>query len=183
MSEWFETLEGVHAHVWARLAAGVADRTAPAREVVLATTSPTGWPEARTVVLRGAAAGVLEVHTDLHSAKVASLRADPRAALHVWDAGAALQIRIEARVSIHSGAEVADTWARVPDPSRQSYGVTPPPGQPIADALAYVKKPDAATFAVLRCAVEAIDAVHLGSQHRRARFERLGGWAGQWLAP
>lgn len=185
MSEWFETLAGIHTHLWRRLLVGVADRTAPARHPVFATVGPDGWPEARTVVLRGAdaGAGLLEVHTDLNSAKVVSLRKRGLAALHIWDEGEGLQIRVQAEVTILSGADVVQVWAGVPDPSRQSYGVTPAPGQPIADALAYVKLPDPTTFAVLRCAVQRIDAVHLGMRHRRARFDRVDGWAGQWLSP
>ncbi|SMY07005.1 pyridoxamine 5'-phosphate oxidase family protein [Flavimaricola marinus] len=185
MSDWFETLDGIHRRVWATLVDGVADRAAPARHVVLATQGPDGWPEARTVVLRGARPeeAVLEVHTDLHSDKIASLRKLPRAALHVWDAEQQLQVRVQADVQIASGPDVAEIWAKVPDPSRQSYGVTPAPGQPIADALAYAKVPDPATFAVLRCRVYTIDAVHLGADHRRARFVRDGDWAGQWLSP
>lgn len=185
MSDWFETLGGIHAHLWDRLDLGVADRDAPARHVVFATQSVNGWPEARTVVLRGADRGtaLLEVHTDLHSDKVASLRHLPRASIHVWDACEQLQIRVQAEVEIASGDAVAAIWARVPDPSRQSYGVTPAPGVPIADALDYAKVPDPATFAVLRCHVQAIDAVHLGADHRRAQFVRADGWAGQWLSP
>jgi pyridoxamine 5'-phosphate oxidase len=78
---------------------------------------------------------------------------------------------------------VAPIWARVPDPSRQSYGVTPPPGTPIADALAYAKTPDPASFAVLRLTVQEADLLHLGDVHRRAKFTRTGAWAGQWIAP
>jgi hypothetical protein len=182
---WAAALETLHAEIWTRLVRGVRDRRAPARHPTFATVSPLGWPEARTVVLRGAdpAAAVLEIHTDLRSAKVAALRANPRAALHVWEAAAQLQIRIEAKVSILTGEEVAAIWARVPDPSRQSYGTTPAPGLPIAGSLDYDKTPDQATFAVLRCQVEAVDAVHLGPRHRRARFERASGFAGQWLSP
>ncbi len=182
---WATTLDGLHQQVWTRLVRGVADRRAPARHPTLATLSPAGWPEARTVVLRAAdpAAAVLEVHTDLHSAKVAALRANPRAAFHVWEASAHLQTRLMVEVTILTGDAVAATWARVPDPSRHGYGTTPPPGQPIAAALAYDKPADPASFAVLRCAVQAMDVLHLGPQHRRARFDRADGWAGQWLAP
>ncbi|MFN3279633.1 MAG: pyridoxamine 5'-phosphate oxidase family protein [Paracoccus hibiscisoli] len=171
--------------IWARLVRGVGDRHAPARHPTLATVTPQGMPQARTVVLRGAdrGAGVLEVHTDLQSGKVADLRANPLAALHVWDAGAHLQTRIEARADILTGDVVAAVWARVPDPSRQSYGSQPAPGTPIDDPLAYAKRPDAACFVVLRLTVLAIDAVHLGPQHRRARYTRETGWQGQWLAP
>ncbi|WP_405404671.1 pyridoxamine 5'-phosphate oxidase family protein [Paracoccus sp. Ld10] len=182
---WAVGLDSLRDQVWQRLRRGVADRHDPARHPVLATVTPGGMPQARTVVLRGAdpAAGVLEVHTDLMSGKVADLRANPLVALHVWDAGAHLQTRIEARAAILTGDAVAQVWARVPDPSRQSYGSQPPPGTPIDDALAYAKRPDAACFAVLRLTVLAIDAVHLGPQHRRARYTRETGWQGQWLAP
>ncbi|MBN2629642.1 MAG: pyridoxamine 5'-phosphate oxidase family protein [Rhodobacteraceae bacterium] len=182
---WAADLHRLHAQVWARLVRGVGDRHAPARHPTLATVSPEGWPEARTVVLRAAdpLAGSVDIHTDLRSAKVVSLRANPRATLHVWDASAHLQTRVEVTVSVLSGPEVAAIWAKVPDPSRQSYGTTPAPGQRIAAALDYAKEPEAASFAVLRCTVQALDVVHLGPQHRRARFERATHWAGQWLAP
>lgn len=185
MSDWFETLGGVHLRVWDRLVRGVGDRHAPARHVVLATTGPDGWPEARTLVLRHAdgTSGVLDIHTDLQSDKVASLRHIPRATVQVWDSVQHLQIRARAEVDIVSGPDAAEIWARVPDPSRQSYGVIPAPGQPIPDALAYDKVPDPATFAVLRCRIVAIDVLYLGDSHRRARFLRTDDWAGQWLSP
>ena len=185
MSEWFETLDGLHARLWSLLVRGVRDRRAPARHVVLATLGADGWPEARTVVLRGAMPeeARLEVHTDLHSTKVASLAHLPRATVQVWHPGDRLQIRARVDVTVLSGAAVAETWARVPDPSRQSYGVTPPPGTPIDDALAYRKVPDHGSFAVLRCDIRSLDALHLGEVHRRAAFDRADGWAGRWLSP
>lgn len=182
---WAADLASLHAQVWTRLMRGVHDRHAPARHPTLATIGTDGTPQARTVVLRAAdkPGATLDIHTDLHSAKVAELRAAPRAALHVWDPSPHLQVRIEAEVAILSGAAVADTWDRVPEASRLAYGSTPAPGQPIDDALAYEKSPDPASFAVLRLSVLAIDAVHLGPDHRRARFVRMDDWAGQWLAP
>lgn len=182
---WAAHLDTLYAQVWALLVRGVGDRHAPARHLTLATVSPEGWPQARTVVLRAAdpLACTLDIHTDLRSAKVAALRHNPRAGLHIWDATAHLQTRIEAEVAILSGDQVAEVWARVPDPSRQSYGTTPAPGMPIDNALAYEKSPDPAAFAVLRCTVHAIDAVHLGPVHRRARFHAADRWAGHWLAP
>ncbi|MFD1509389.1 pyridoxamine 5'-phosphate oxidase family protein [Lacimonas salitolerans] len=182
---WAADLASLQEQVWARLLRGVGDRHAPARHPTLATVSPGGWPQARTVVLRAVdvAAGTFDIHTDLRSAKVAELRATPRAALHVWDKATHLQTRAKAVVEILTGAAVADLWARVPDAARQAYGSQPAPGVPLADALAYEKRPSAASFAVLRCTVQALDVVHLGLQHRRARFDRTDGWAGQWLAP
>ncbi len=182
---WAAGLETLYAQVWSRLVRGVGDRHAPARHPTLATVSPEGWPEQRTVVLRAAdpVAGSLDIHTDLRSAKVAALRHSPRAALHVWDPAAHLQTRLSVTVTILTGAKVSAIWARVPDASRLSYGAVPAPGQPIAGALDYKPHIDPAAFAILRCTVAAIDAVHLGAQHRRARFDAENDWAGQWLTP
>lgn len=185
MSDWFETTDGIWDKLWGTLGRGVADAKHPARRPTFATVSPEGWPEARTVVLRTAdrAAGAVTVHTDLYSDKIKSLRALPRAALHIWDAKRNLQIRLQAEVTILSGAQIRALWEKIPDHAQQSYGVTPPPGQPIATALAYVKTPDPETFAVLQCHVTTIDAVHLGTDHRRAGFSRDRHWQGQWLSP
>jgi pyridoxamine 5'-phosphate oxidase len=182
---WAADLEQLHAQVWERLVRGVHDRRAAARHPTLATVAPDGLLEARTVVLRAAnvTAASLDVHTDVRSAKVTSLRANPSAVLHVWNTSAHLQVRIEARADILTVDSVSEIWARVPDLSRQSYGTLPAPGHPISDALAFVKHADPEAFAVLRFSVQAIDALHLGRHHRRARFERTRGWAGQWLVP
>ena len=185
MSEWFESLDGIFAQLWQGFERGVAERSAPARHPTFATVSVDHWPETRMVVLRAATreTGVLEVHTDITSGKVASLRAQPRAELHIWDDKKRLQTRARCTVSLTHGAAAAETWAKVPDPGRQSYGITPPPGHPIATALAYEKRPLLDSFAVLRCQIERIDAVYLGEAHRRAVFVRQDLWAGEWCAP
>lgn len=182
---WATDLSHLYAEVWLRLARGVHDRHAPARHPTLATVTPDGRPQARTVVLRAAdkQAGTLDIHTDLRSAKIGELRTAPFAALHVWDASAHLQMRLEVLVTLLTGQDVASIWAGVPEASRISYGTSPAPGQPIEQALAYTKGPDPACFAVLRLKVKTIDALHLGPNHRRARFDRVDDWAGKWLAP
>lgn len=187
---WAATLDSLHAQIWTRLTRGVHDRRAPARHPTLATVDASGKPQARSVVLRAAdaAAGTLSLYTDRHSAKVSELTANPSAALHIWDSVAHLQIRIEASATVLTAAtadaDIAHLWARIPEPSRYAYSSTATPGQPIPEALAYTKTPDASAFALLRLTVSAIDALHLGrDQHRRARFTRADGWAGQWLVP
>ncbi|SFS20989.1 pyridoxamine 5'-phosphate oxidase family protein [Yoonia litorea] len=185
MIEWFTSSDGIWEHVWKTLDQGVRDADHPARLPTFATVSPEGWPEARTVVLRSADENTrsLTVHTDLFSSKIRSLRDVPRAALHVWDKSLALQLRLQTEVTIEAGPQTDALWRRIPDHAQQSYGVTPPPGTPIEDALAYEKTPDPDSFAVLRCKVVAIDAVHLGQQHRRIRFSDAQDWQGEWLSP
>lgn len=170
---------------WQILGRGVADRRAAARHPTFATVSPEGRPEARTVVLRAAdrAHATLEVHTDTASAKVAALQATPWAELHVWDSRAKMQLRLAAQVTVLTGAETAAHWASVPEAARVSYGTQPEPGRVIPHVYAYEKPPCPDRFAVLRCALAAIDLVHLDTRHRRARYTRDTGWSGAWLAP
>jgi pyridoxamine 5'-phosphate oxidase len=93
--------------VWLRLIRGVRDRHAPTRCPRLATVTPDGRPQARTVVVRATdkPAGTLDMHSDIQSAKVQELRATAFAALDVWDASAHLQMRLEARVTILTGQD------------------------------------------------------------------------------
>lgn len=182
---WASDLTELHAQVWTRLVRGVRDRRAPCRHPTLATVTPEGRPQARTVVLRAAnkAAGTLHIYTDLNAAKVRDVLATPFAAVHIWDASAHLQLRIDAQVSILEGPQVAAIWEGMAAPSRLSYGCTPLTGQAISGALDYEKTSDEAAFVVLQLEVTTIDALHLGPDHRRARFDRDTGWAGTWLAP
>lgn len=185
MSNWFENLQPLYAQVWRSLARGVTDRDAPARQPTLATISPDGWPESRTVVLRRAAQeqALLEIYTDNHSGKIASLRAIPRAALHVWEPDLNLQLRLQAKVAIFTGDTVANRWTQLTATARESYGITPAPGTAIPDALDYVKKPDQSHFCVLSLNLTHIDVLHLGDRHRRATFRQSQDWQGQWVAP
>ena len=110
---WACDLSQLYGEVWTRLTRGVHDRHAPARHPTLATVTPEGKPQARTVVLRDAdkSAGTLDIHTDLRSAKVGHLRVTPFAALHVWDTSAHLQLRLEAHVTILTSKDAVTIWA------------------------------------------------------------------------
>ncbi|MEL7460882.1 MAG: pyridoxamine 5'-phosphate oxidase family protein [Pseudomonadota bacterium] len=170
------TLEDTLNDVWQRLGRGVADRRAPARHPVLATAGPDGG-EARMVVLRGAdrASGCLEIHTDAASAKVAELRANPKATVLIWDPKARLQIRLRVDVTITVGDGPA--WARVPDTARGVYGGSPPPGAPIDTPGDHAANPTPARFAVLTCTIREIETLTLDDPHRRARFrDNTAGW-------
>ncbi|RYH04059.1 pyridoxamine 5'-phosphate oxidase [Salipiger sp. IMCC34102] len=184
MSEWFETLDGLHDRMWQRLSRGVADAKSPSRQPTFATMRD-GWPEARTVVLRAATreTATLEVYTDLRSDKIESLRATPRAALHVWEDKQRLQIRLQAQVEILSGDTVADRWEKIGAGGRQSYGKRPDPGTQLDSALDYEITASFDAFAVLSCRIEAIDLTHLGDDHRRATYRRDADWRGQWRSP
>ncbi len=186
MSEWFDTLEGLLGHAWREMARGARDAQAPTHLVVLASVGDDGGARARTVALRHAdrAADIVELHTDVTTPKVAELRANPRAALHLWLPDDVLQIRLRGTVEVRTEPAADADWAEVPRFSRGNYGVVPAPGTPIPRPDAYDRQPDRAKFAVLHLTVDDIDLVHLGeTYHRRARYRRQDGWAGHWLAP
>ncbi len=186
MAEWWTELAAFHDHIWSALEAGAARRDRSRRFLALATAGQTGGAEARMVVLRGAERelGRLIVHTDTLSAKVAELRADPRATLLSWDPEEQLQIRVKVEVGIDTGSVVRRDWERIPETARRVYGNQPEPGGPMACPQALTVTPDQDRFAVMTCTMSEIDALHLGREvHHRAIWRRRGGWAGRWIAP
>ena len=183
---WARDLSMLHAEIWQRLVRGVHDRRAPARHPTLATVTPDGRPQARTVVLRAAdkSAGTLDIHTDLRSAKVRDLAGNTFCgAACLGQFGPSADAAGRQRHGPHRPGCGRDLGRASPRDRERSYGGTPEPGQPVAQALDYTKAPDPACFAVLRLEMMSIDALHLGPSHRRARFDRVDGWAGEWLAP
>lgn len=182
---WASSLVELYTQVWTRLARGVADRRALARHPTLSTVSPDGKPKSRTVVLRASSSllHTLDIHTDLRSSKIRDLKTTPFAALHIWDNAARLQIRLEAKVAILQGADVASIWASLPEHTQSSYGIMPAPGQQITSSLAYNETSVSDHYGVLRLGVETIEVLHLGSDHRRASFGLGDDWVGKWLVP
>ena len=128
----YDDLDGSCAHAWALLARGVKDRRSPFHTPGLATVSPEGLPEIRTVVLRGCDPQTrnLRFHTDTRSAKIADMQKQPQAALHFYDPGAKIQLRVRARLELLTGEAHASAWDNTRPMSRECYQVTQAPGSP-----------------------------------------------------
>ncbi len=173
------TLDATLDAVWATLALGVRDRSAPGRHPVLATVGRS-HAEARVVVLRGAdrAKQSVVVHTDARSEKVRDLVANSRATLLIWDADQSFQVRLRVTVDITVGDEAA--WSTIPAAARQVYGGAPYPGEALETPDSFVASPDVQRFAQLFCRIDEIETLHLGTRHRRARFRDA---TGVWVAP
>ena len=185
MSEWYESRAGLWRMGWAQLTRAT-DPRAPERFVTLASVNADNAPEQRTVVLRRAdpQSAEVDIHTDATSLKIKDFTANPNAALLHWIEDLSLQIRLNGRITITTGAPIRETWDTLPKASFASYGVTPPPGTEIPTSDAYERVPKFEQFAVLTLTIERADIVHLSRDyHRRARFDRTNDWAGQWLAP
>lgn len=181
------------AHAWASLSRGVADRRSAFHTIGVATIGRDGRPRLRTVVLRAVepSAARLRFHTDARADKIAELAADPRIALHGYDPGGKLQIRVEGRAVVHVGDVVADAaWAASRPMSRDCYGTRPAPGTPVSAPDAFALPADEAeraagrpNFRAVIVAVETIETLYLArSGHRRARFDIRTGEA-VWLVP
>jgi pyridoxamine 5'-phosphate oxidase len=191
----YDDLDAIRAECWRLLEAGAQGRGTAFHAPTLATLGRDGRPRLRTVVLRGvdAAARRLRVHCDRRSDKVAEIRADPRVALHVYDAQAKVQVRVEGRADVHAHDAAAEAaWQAARPMSRACYAVAPASGSPIPEGGAYAMperaeadSPGRANFATLAIEAETIEFLHLArAGHRRARFTWTGeGWTAAWRVP
>lgn len=172
------------------LARGVADRRSPFHTPTLATLSPDGAPSLRTLVLRGfdAPGRTLSLHTDARSAKAAQLEADGRAALHAYDAGARIQLRLSGIATVHRDGPVTDAaWARATPNSRLVYAQEAAPGTPLANPSLPPFEGEARDhFATIAFRFHTLEWLWLAAAgHRRARFTWDGAvrTGAEWRAP
>jgi pyridoxamine 5'-phosphate oxidase len=93
--------------------------------MTLATTSPTGVPSARMVLLKGLDERGLVFYTDYNSRKAQELAANPRAALLFYWTDLEREIRIEGRVERTSAAESDEYFATRPLGSRLAAIASP----------------------------------------------------------
>lgn len=185
-------LDAVRGEAFRLMARGVADRRSPFRSPTLVTSGTDGCPRPRTVVLRAFDPGLrrVVVHSDARAAKMAELAADPRAALHVWDAGQQVQVQLAGTAARQPDDAARAEWARLHAGSRAAYRVRPTPGTPLDDpASADADRLDDdaayANFAVIHLEVTGMEWLHLARDgHRRAAFTWAGdAWQGRWLVP
>lgn len=174
------------------LGRGVADRRHPFHTPTLATLGLDGAPQARTLVLRGCdpAGRGLRLHTDRRAGKWAELRAEARCALHLYDAGAAIQLRLAGRASLHDADAVADAaWEATRPFSRRCYAVEPAPASPVAAPPPAPRDEAGAreNFAAVVFRWHALEWLWLAAEgHRRARFtwpDSADGPEATWLVP
>ena len=186
------TLDEVRADAFRRLARGASHRRSPFRAPVLATVDGQGLPGVRTVVLRGfdPAARVLTLHSDVRTAKIEEIRAEPHVVLHGWDGRGQVQVRVWGRASLRLGEAARADWGRLHPGSRATYATAPTPGTPLDDPASADQQrlPGSEAFlnfAVIEVVMNSLDWLHLArGGHRRARFTWLGGTeTASWLVP
>ncbi|MGI4954554.1 MAG: pyridoxamine 5'-phosphate oxidase family protein [Janthinobacterium lividum] len=186
------SLQDVCTHAFRQISLGVADHRSPFRTPTLATTDADGCPGLRSVVLRGfnPATRRLVIHSDRRAAKVAEIAVSPRVALHVWDDGAKVQVRLDGAAALQPEDVARTEWDRLHSGSRDTYRIRPAPGTALADpAVADTDRVDEdaayANFAVIAVQVDGMEWLHLARDgHRRAAFTwTADGMQAEWLVP
>lgn len=188
------------AYAWACLVRGARRAGQGFHTGQLATVGADGAPQVRTVVLRAAdpEARLVLCHTDLRSAKLAEIAAQPRVAWHFHEPALKLQLRLSGTASRHVDDALAEArWQASSPGSRRCYLTGRAPGSPLAQWDSGLppgvvgRRPSVAEtlpgrvhFAVVSTQVDLIDVLWLSSQgHRRVRFHWEGGWRGGWVSP
>ena len=186
----YDDLAASCAYGWQMLARGVKDRKSAFHTPSVATIKADGSPTIRTVVLRGcdSAARSLRFHTDTRSGKIAELSANPMAAMHFYDHGAKVQLRLSVKLSMAAGTAYEAAWAATQPMSRECYQVTQSPGSPIDDPYG-VTFDAAATrdgedhFVPVLAEVLQMEWLYLAARgHRRALFD-FEADSKSWLVP
>ena len=191
-----KSLDDIRTNIWKALAAGAGPQRTPLTMWQAATNgigAAAGMPQVRTVVLRDAdqQGGTVSFHTDMRSAKVAELRADPRIAMTGLDLDNFVQIRLEGRTRICADeAERRAVWNAARPHTLILYRTPFAPGTPLdTPQTGHVQESGGddgyANFCVIRVVLDKLEYLDISREgHQRAVFLRKGDdWRGAWIAP
>ncbi len=186
-----ENLDEVLNDAFRLFSRGVADRRSAFRTPTIATVGLDGAPRIRTMVLRRfePSARRLTLHTDRRVAKLSDIAHQPIVAVHVYDARAALQLRLSAHAHIHAGDALArEAWAAGAPSSHFGYAIKPAPGTEIAAPPPAVVGDESGfgNFALVNLTFDTLEWLWLyHGGHRRAHFvwAEDGSHSASWLVP
>ena len=181
--------------VWTCLCEGAAPGRSPFSIAQLATVGTNGTAKVRYVVLRRACEDTSEItfHTDVRSAKIAEIIANPNVSIVAADLEKNIQIRLEGTASIITDGPVKrSAWEASRDHSLVLYRNPLVPGTVIENPSEGQPGNEPAdrddgyeNFCVTIISVTCIDWLDLSADgHARANLMRTGsGWCGNWVAP
>lgn len=181
-----DQLDQIESRLWDELATATSTRGHPWRTCTLATVTPDGLPDARTVVLRelDRAGRELVFFTDARSPKVLQIERQPQGLLVLWSAELGWQLRLAVLMSVETtGLAVSSRWARLQmKPAAQDYLSPLPPGSSLPHPAAVPELGKRVHFAVVTARVTMMDWLDLHPDgHRRAGFPAVG--PAVWLQP
>ncbi len=200
-------LEGDFYAIWTavstELEAAVFSAKHPWHLTTLATVSPVGLPQARTMALRSfeSSKSTIWFHTDSRSPKCDDLvNGDGNIQLLFYDTTTKRQLRCDAKAIMHHQDAVARMrWLDAKDSSRRCYLVNPAPSAHMdertstlpAEFLRQVPKasqaePGYENFAAIECRIHKMDILQLnakGGERCQLSFKNGNLKSGQWVAP
>ena len=154
--------------------------------------SSTSLPQSRMVVLRSFADDwTFEFYTDLRSSKVGELKENQIISALFWDPSKRVQVRIEAKTTLHHGDELAgERWADVQGDAQKAYTSELTPGKKIDSPEEAHHWPDNYTddhFCVVSCEAKEFKALQIsGMEHIAFQGSREGlsdNWKKSWIVP
>ena len=188
-------LSKIYNRIWECLHEGVNPGRSPFSIAQVATIGLQGEPKLRNLVIRSASQDRAEIrlYTDLRSAKVAEIGADPRISVVSTDFDNNLQIRFEGTASIISeGPQKRAAWKDCHEHSLILYRNPLPPGTAIHHPNEGHPKTEVSdtsdgfdNFCLVVISIKNIDWLDLSDQgHERAIFIReSSAWNANWIAP
>ena len=201
-NDFYDNLAGALERSWRLLEEAIGDPTSPVRTPVLISISTGCLAQGRTVVLRGfnRQQRQLTIYTDVRSAKVTQLRAQPACTLVAYQPNPMMQLRLSANAMVNHNNEIThEAWAVMPGPNRCNYLTDPYPGsisgqatdgRPVINAesvptnneneIAY------SHFSVIVFTINELEWLYLPQRgHRRAQFiwDEANSLQSDWLIP
>jgi len=187
---------------WNDRGAAIGDPTSPVRTPVLISVSTGGLAQGRTVVLRGfnRQQRQLQIYTDVRSAKVAQLRAQPACTLVAYQPNPMMQLRLSTNAIVNHNNEIThEAWAVMPGPNRCNYLTDPDPGSisvQVTDGRPVINAESVPTndeneiayshFSVIVFTINELEWLYLPRRgHRRAQFiwDGADSLQSDWLIP
>lgn len=146
------------------------EKKSPWRWPVLVTRGE-AYPGARMLVVRHFDRSALEIelHTDARSAKITELQRDPACALLFFDKASMVQLRIDGRAAVLTGADAEAAYSRAPKGSLSDYTGLAPGDDPDAPASENRDEPRE-NFAALRIRIEWADLLKISRNGHDRRF-------------
>lgn len=168
------------------------DRGNELRNIQMATVSPEGRPDLRTLVLRDLQLlpASAEVHSDARAAKVRDIAVTDRVSLLAWSSADRLQLRLGGIARLHRGNDVARArWAALSPKARDAYGSQAIPGAEIkspGDQHHLSPKEQFLQFTVILVSLDTVDVLRLepdGGQTRASGRFTPAGIVACWVSP
>ena len=201
-NDFYDNLAGSLERSWRLLEEAVGDPTSPVRTPVLISVSADGLAQGRTVVLRGfnRQQRQLQIYTDVRSAKVTQLRAQPACTLVAYQPDPMMQLRLSTNAIVNHNNEIThEAWAVMPGPNRCNYLTDPDPGsisgqptdgRPVINAESVPtnneNKIAYSHFSVIVFTINELEWLYLPRRgHRRAQFiwDEANSLQSDWLIP